>query len=101
MKLAASNSVKVVLDGQGSDEVLAGYSKYFHDYWYTLLRTAQGARAWHEMRGYATRHRASARELGLHSLGRLVHHQLRRLGPYPRLPRRLAWRRVRPQRQVA
>ena len=92
MKLAASNSVKVVLDGQGSDEVLAGYSNYFHDYWHTLLRTAQGARAWHEMREYATRHGASARELVLHSLGRLLHHQLRRLGPYRSLARTWRWR---------
>src|SRR5438552_2902141 len=94
MKLAANNSVKVVLDGQGSDEVLAGYSNYFHDYWYTLLRTAQGARAWHEMREYATRHGASARELVLHSLGRLLHHQLRRLGPYRSLARTWRWRRL-------
>ena len=94
MKLAASNSVKVVLDGQGSDEVLAGYSNYFHDYWHTLLRTAQGARAWHEMREYATRHGASARELVLHSLGRLLHHQLRRLGPYRSLARTWRWRRL-------
>jgi len=94
MKLAASNGVKVVLDGQGSDEVLAGYSNYFHDYWYTLLRTAQGARAWHEMREYATRHGASARELVLHSLGRLLHHQLRRLRPYRSLARTWRWRRL-------
>jgi len=101
MKLAASNSVKVVLDGQGSDEVLAGYSNYFHDYWYTLLRTAQGARAWHEMREYATRHGASARELVLHSLGRLLHHQLRRLGPYRSLARTWRWRRLEHKRWFA
>src|SRR5437588_8322755 len=29
MKLAASNGVKVVLNGQGSDEILAGYPSYF------------------------------------------------------------------------
>src|SRR4029077_11766317 len=47
MKLAASNGVKVVLNGQGSDEVFAGYSSYFQDHWYTLLRSARVARAWH------------------------------------------------------
>lgn len=31
-ELAASNAVKVVLDGQGADEMLAGYHKYAH--WY-------------------------------------------------------------------
>src|SRR5436189_3059266 len=60
MKLAASSGVKVVLDGQGSDEVWAGYSDYFHDDWYTLLRTGQGVRAWQEIRAYATRQCASA-----------------------------------------
>src|SRR5438034_1989868 len=98
MKLAASNGVKVVLDGQGSDEVLAGYSNYFHDYWYTLLRTAQGARAWHEMREYAAWHGTSGARLVLYSLGLLFHHQLRRSEPYRRLPPTWRWRRPAHQR---
>jgi asparagine synthase (glutamine-hydrolysing) len=36
--LAASNGVKVVLDGQGADEILAGYHKYFRWYWMELYR---------------------------------------------------------------
>jgi len=82
MKLAASNGVKVVLNGQGSDEVFAGYSSYFHDHWYTLLRSARVARAWHEMRAYAAERRANAGQLFLYQLARLFHHQLRRLRPY-------------------
>ena len=31
-ELAAANNVKVLLDGQGADEILAGYTKYLH--WY-------------------------------------------------------------------
>ncbi len=36
MKLAKDNGVKVLLDGQGADEVLAGYH-YFHGYYYYEL----------------------------------------------------------------
>ena len=34
--LAASRHVKVLLDGQGADELLAGYSKYYSWYWREL-----------------------------------------------------------------
>src|SRR5947199_1580018 len=101
MKLAASNGVKVVLDGQGSDEVLAGYSNYFHDYWYTLLRSAHGATAWREIREYAAWHGTSGARLVLYSLGRLFHHQLRRSEPYRRLARTWRWRRLEQKRWFA
>lgn len=32
-QLAKQNGVTVILDGQGADETLAGYSKYYHWYW--------------------------------------------------------------------
>src|SRR6266567_116794 len=88
MKLAAGNGVKVVLNGQGSDEVLAGYPSYFHDYWYTLLRTAQVTRAWHEMQEYAAGYGTSAGRLFLRSLARVFHRQLRRFESYRSLVRR-------------
>jgi asparagine synthase (glutamine-hydrolysing) len=88
MKLASGNGVKVVLNGQGSDETFAGYANYFHDYWYTLLRTGQGARAWHEIRAYAAGSGTSAGKLFLTALSRLFHHQLRRFSPYRGLARR-------------
>ncbi len=93
MKLAASNGVKVVLNGQGSDEILAGYPSYFHDYWYTLLRTAQVARAWHEMQEYAAGYGTSAGRLFLRSLTRVFHHQLRRFKPYRSIVRQRDGRR--------
>jgi asparagine synthase (glutamine-hydrolysing) len=37
-QLAAQNGVKVLLDGQGADEVLAGYHKYYKWYWQELYR---------------------------------------------------------------
>lgn len=36
--LARQHQVKVLLDGQGADEVLAGYFKYYHWYWQELFR---------------------------------------------------------------
>jgi asparagine synthase (glutamine-hydrolysing) len=37
--LAAEKGMKVLLDGQGADELLAGYPKYFTWYWRELYRT--------------------------------------------------------------
>jgi asparagine synthase (glutamine-hydrolysing) len=37
-ELARQHSVKVLLDGQGADELLAGYFKYYHWYWQELYR---------------------------------------------------------------
>jgi asparagine synthase (glutamine-hydrolysing) len=36
--LAKQNSVKVLLDGQGADEILAGYHKYYRWYWQELFQ---------------------------------------------------------------
>jgi asparagine synthase (glutamine-hydrolysing) len=37
-ELAKQHNVKVLLDGQGTDEILAGYHKYYKWYWQELLR---------------------------------------------------------------
>ena len=37
-ELAKQHHVKVLLDGQGSDEILAGYSKYYKWYWQELFQ---------------------------------------------------------------
>jgi asparagine synthase (glutamine-hydrolysing) len=39
-ELAKQNNVKVLLDGQGADETLAGYHKYYH--WYLQQLAARG-----------------------------------------------------------
>jgi len=36
-ELAKEHGVKVLLDGQGADEILAGYTKYYHWYWQELF----------------------------------------------------------------
>jgi asparagine synthase (glutamine-hydrolysing) len=57
MRLARSRGVKVLLNGQGADEVLAGYPSYVGDYWADLM--ARG-RLW----ALAEEYRAHARRLG-------------------------------------
>jgi asparagine synthase (glutamine-hydrolysing) len=42
-ELAAGHKTKVLLDGQGADELLAGYHKYYHWYWQELYRTDKKA----------------------------------------------------------
>ncbi|MEO7923262.1 MAG: asparagine synthase (glutamine-hydrolyzing) [Chitinophagaceae bacterium] len=37
-ELAGQHNIKVLLDGQGADEVLAGYHKYYKWYWQELFR---------------------------------------------------------------
>lgn len=37
-ELAKQNGVKVLLDGQGADEILAGYHKYYKWYWQELFQ---------------------------------------------------------------
>jgi asparagine synthase (glutamine-hydrolysing) len=44
-ELAAKQGVKVLLDGQGADEILAGYHKYFKWYWQELYRKMQLSRS--------------------------------------------------------
>jgi asparagine synthase (glutamine-hydrolysing) len=43
-ELAKQNGVRVLLDGQGADEILAGYSKYIHWYLQELLAKAKFSR---------------------------------------------------------
>ena len=58
--LAAAEKVKVMLDGQGADEQLAGYHNYFAPRFGNLLRALEWTTLWQEMRatqrlhGYST-----------------------------------------------
>ena len=49
MRLTASHGIKVILNGQGADETLAGYPSYFGDYWSGLLAGGRIAEAWGEI----------------------------------------------------
>lgn len=61
MELARSRGVKVLLNGSGADEVLAGYPTYFSEYWLDLLRTGHLWSMAQEMAAYARTHRRMAR----------------------------------------
>ncbi len=41
MKMAHNDGVKVILNGQGADEAIAGYPNYFQNFWYSLLSSAK------------------------------------------------------------
>ena len=62
MALAARNGVKVILNGQGADEVLGGYGSYFADRWCELIRAGHPLRAWREIVAHAGAHGGSARQ---------------------------------------
>jgi asparagine synthase (glutamine-hydrolysing) len=72
MALARSHGVKVLLNGQGADEVLAGYANYFDDYWADLLSSGRLLTVAREMGDYAQQHGRSATALGGRSLRRLL-----------------------------
>lgn len=52
MKLAKENNCKVVLDGQGGDELFAGYPHYFTTYVNELLRNKQFKQAANEIKEF-------------------------------------------------
>jgi asparagine synthase (glutamine-hydrolysing) len=58
-ELARQQGVKVLLDGQGADETLAGYHKYYKWYWQELFRNR---------RLYRTRELKAAKEAGVGEL---------------------------------
>ena len=76
--LAAKNGIRVVLCGQGADEVIAGYSSYFPDYWQMLIRQGRFGDAWNEIQLYTSAHGGSAWKCFLSSLGKVgittLHH---------------------------
>ena len=73
MRLAQKN-VKVVLDGQGADELLAGYLAYQVSYIRELGRTFHAGRALHEITGFFRHHRGFFRS----ALGQLLVRRNRR-----------------------
>lgn len=52
MRRAAERGVRVLLDGQGADELLAGYHGYFDYYWGGLLEQGRLTRLRHELAAY-------------------------------------------------
>jgi asparagine synthase (glutamine-hydrolysing) len=55
-RLAAEANVKVMLDGQGADEQLAGYHNYFAPHFGRLLRRLRWTALWHELQDTSRLH---------------------------------------------
>lgn len=68
MRLTAENGIKVVLNGQGADETLAGYGSYFLNYWHTLLVQGRMRMLWDEVHAWSRERKAQA----LPVLGRVL-----------------------------
>jgi asparagine synthase (glutamine-hydrolysing) len=52
MKLAKENNIRVVLDGQGGDELFAGYFPYYIPFWTELKKNGERARRKSEIESY-------------------------------------------------
>jgi asparagine synthase (glutamine-hydrolysing) len=94
MRMIASCGIRVILNGQGADETLAGYDSYFSDAWYSDLRRGRAWRAWREIRTYTAAHGGSS----LGHLSAVVQHlaraELRRTPWYRTLAHRRQRRRA-------
>ena len=96
MGLAASKGVKVILNGHGADEVIGGYSSYFGDYWYTLLKRGDLRDAWNEIGKFASFHGGNQVKLFLSVVRHLVKVTLHQADTYQRLAR---WKKHRDARR--
>jgi len=82
MRMIAGCGIKVILNGQGADETMAGYDSYFRAAWYSDLRQGRGLRAWRQIRSYSAVHGGVPGERLLAVVEHLVKTELRRTGWY-------------------
>jgi len=87
MELAASSGTRVILNGQGADETLAGYFSYFADYWQMLVRARQLREAWREIGAFAAIHGGKRWLLFLNAMQQMLRWELRRGALYRELAR--------------
>jgi asparagine synthase (glutamine-hydrolysing) len=91
-ELAAANHVKVMLNGGGADEVLAGYFHFFRRQWYTLLKGGKLREVWSEINAYTRVHGGDRAAL---VRGVVAHLCRSRLGGLPGSQALVRWRRRR------
>lgn len=64
-RMAARDGIKVVLNGQGADETLAGYGDFFPKLWHTLLMSGKITELWTQIGQYTKGHGGDQRALFL------------------------------------
>jgi asparagine synthase (glutamine-hydrolysing) len=79
MRLAKSRGVTVVLNGQGADEVNAGYHAYFRAHWADLLHAGRWPFAFDEIREYGRAHDQSHWRLLRDALDHWAKREMRRI----------------------
>jgi asparagine synthase (glutamine-hydrolysing) len=82
MGLAAQHGIKVILNGQGADETLAGYSNYFGFYWQGLFGQGRMRDAWREMSRYSSAFGDVPWRLFLRQLKAVTQYRIRTFAPY-------------------
>ncbi|HEX7369062.1 MAG TPA: asparagine synthase (glutamine-hydrolyzing) [Rhodanobacteraceae bacterium] len=87
-ELASSDGTKVILNGQGADEVFAGYPSYFRNFWYMLLADVQFKTLHEQLRGYGAHHGVPAPRLLRGVIRMFFNVQLNKLRMYRRMAAR-------------
>jgi asparagine synthase (glutamine-hydrolysing) len=87
MRLARSRGVKVVLNGQGADEVWAGYPYFFQHYWSDLVRRGRLWRASREISAFSHAHSRSTAALWRVTAAKLLRRSVEGLPGYRALVR--------------
>ncbi|WHZ15479.1 MAG: Asparagine synthetase [glutamine-hydrolyzing] [Nitrospira sp.] len=82
MRLAASQGIRVILNGQGADETIGGYSSYFQDYWVALLRQGRVREAWQAVTSYTMAHGGSSRERFTEAVNRWLSWEMYKIDAY-------------------
>jgi asparagine synthase (glutamine-hydrolysing) len=84
-ELAARHGVKVVIGGQGADEVLGGYRSYQWDYWHSLVADGRWRALTRDVRAFAKLHGGSSVAMLVNTLSRSMRIALSATRPYQRL----------------
>ena len=94
-RMAASSGVKVILNGGGPDEFLAGYHSYFTNYWCSLLSEGPPRKAWQEICAYCLTYGGNPWTFLWQSLYKQWRARIDRISAWRKLMGWRQWRRLR------